>query len=75
MVGHAMNEQAYCALTPREKEVAQAFLQYHNNKKVAKMLGLSLGSVAFNAASIRQKMRIHRTLVAAYLASEMGLLD
>ncbi|MFN7096415.1 MAG: helix-turn-helix transcriptional regulator [Gammaproteobacteria bacterium] len=44
-------------LTSREKVVAQAFLQVHNNKKVAKILGFSLGTVAFHAASIRQKMR------------------
>lgn len=62
-------------LSPREKVVAQAFLQVHNNKKVAKMLGFSLVTVKSCATALRKKMRVSRTLVAAYLASEQGLLD
>lgn len=62
-------------LTQREREVATAFIKYHQQKQVARALGISQGAVAFHATTLRIKMGVSRTLIAAFLAQQKDLLQ
>lgn len=62
-------------LTPREKEIAHAFLKYHSNQSVATALSISISTVKFHATAIRDKIEIRNTMIAVQQAHKNGWLD
>lgn len=51
-------ERALASLTKREREVAQLFLQFANDKRVASHLGIAIQTVRNQVASIQKKLRV-----------------
>jgi two-component system NarL family response regulator/two-component system nitrate/nitrite response regulator NarL len=54
-------------LTPREREIASLVARGYCNKRIARELGLTLGTVKVNLANMFTKLEINnRTMLAMY---------
>ncbi len=60
-------------LTPREYEILCHLAEGHSNKVIAKLLGISDGTVKLHVKSILRKLGVHSRVEAAVIAVEQAL--
>lgn len=63
----------FSELTPREREILCHLAEGHSNKVIAKMLGISDGTVKLHVKAILRKLNVHSRVEAAVIAVEQEL--
>jgi len=64
---------AFADLTPREREILCHVAEGQSNKAIARVLGISDGTVKLHVKAILRKLRIHSRVEAAVIAVEKNL--
>lgn len=62
-------------LTPRERQILQLIAQGKSNKDIAKLLALSVNTIAVHRNNMMHKMRIHRTAELVLYAIRNGIVS
>ncbi len=60
-------------LTPREREILCQLAEGRSNKVIARLLGISDGTVKLHVKAILRKLNVHSRVEAAVLAVEQGV--
>jgi DNA-binding NarL/FixJ family response regulator len=68
-------EDRYNELTPRERQILQLIAQGNSNKDIARILGLSINTVAVHRANLMDTLNIHRTAELVLYAIRKGLVS
>lgn len=63
----------FSELTPREREILCHLAEGHSNKVIAKLLGISDGTVKLHVKAILRKLNVHSRVEAAVIAVEQEL--
>ena len=63
----------FSELTPREREILCHLAEGHSNKVIAKLLGISDGTVKLHVKAILRKLDVHSRVEAAVIAVEQEL--
>ena len=61
------------SLTPREREIIRHLAEGQSNKAIARVLGISDGTVKLHVKSILRKLNVRSRVEAAVIAVEQGL--
>jgi len=69
------SQQAIDQLTPREREILWALADGLSDKKIAKRLGVSIGTVGNHFTSIYKKLGVRSRLQALVFALRHGIVD
>lgn len=64
---------AFSALTPREREILCHLAEGQSNKAIARVLGISDGTVKLHVKAILRKLAVHSRVEAAVIAVEKEL--
>ena len=62
-------------LTPRQREVLRLIAKGHSNGEIARILGISVGTVAFHKSNMMTTLSLHSTAELTQYAVRHGLID
>ena len=65
----------FSTLTPREREILCHLAEGQSNKVIARVLGISDGTVKLHVKAILRKLSVHSRVGAAVIAVEQGLCE
>ena len=69
------HDTAFADLTPREREILCHLAEGQSNKAIARVLGISDGTVKLHVKAILRKLDVHSRVEAAVIAVERGLCE
>jgi DNA-binding NarL/FixJ family response regulator len=72
--GAASDEEAFAALTPREREILRLIAEGYANKDIADALDIAVKTVMAHRANLMEKLDIHNRSKLVQFAIKVGLL-